>query len=248
MPKEYVVMGATLKCPMGSATSKLMMTPQHRVQSGGKFKASIGDAKPFVNIMPFGTCKSMANPTVAAATAAASGVLQQMPCTPVCSVWIGGKTDFLVDGMPALMTNDKLLCTFGVGMIEIKDSGQGSPPPSPPPPPPPAPGSLSNEEAREWYHEQLDDIPNKIDKSLPLEGQAKQASELRNQIRTDTRTAMKDQDLAKKLFAERPNQPFESYVKKYSAPGRSMDDVYRKIIEKSQQSDPTVDKIFGLIR
>jgi hypothetical protein len=132
MPKEYVYMGAALKCPFGSAESKLMMTPQHRVQSGGKMKANIGDAKPFVNIMPFGTCKSMANPTVAAATAAAQGVLQQMPCTPVCTVWIGGKTNVLLDGMPALMKNDKLLCSFGQGMIEIKDSGQGASSPASP--------------------------------------------------------------------------------------------------------------------
>ncbi|MDR2712404.1 MAG: DUF4329 domain-containing protein [Clostridiales bacterium] len=126
MAKEYVYMGAALKCPFGSADSKLMMTPQHRVQSGGKFKANIGDAKPMVNIMPFGTCKSMANPTVAAATAAANGVLQQMPCTPVTAVWIGGMANVLIDKMPALMKNDKLLCTFGQGMITIKDSGQGS--------------------------------------------------------------------------------------------------------------------------
>jgi hypothetical protein len=77
-----------------------------------------------VNIMPFGTCKSMANPTVAAATAAAQGVLQQMPCTPVCTVWIGGKANVLVNNIPALMKNDKLLCTFGAGMITIKNSGQ----------------------------------------------------------------------------------------------------------------------------
>lgn len=127
MAKEYVYMGATLKCPFGSADSKLMMTPQHRVQSGGKFKANIGDAKPMVNIMPFGTCKSMANPTVAAATAAANGVLQQMPCTPVTTVWIGGMANVRIDKMPALTHKDKILCTFGQGMITIKDSGQGGP-------------------------------------------------------------------------------------------------------------------------
>jgi len=118
-------MGATLKCPFGSATSKLMITPPHRVGRGAKSKANIGDAKPFVNILPFGMCKSMTNPTVAAATAAAGGALQQMPCTPVCNPpWIGGKANVLVGRMPALMSKDKLLCTFGLGMIEIKNSGQ----------------------------------------------------------------------------------------------------------------------------
>jgi len=127
MPKEYVFMGATLKCPHGSTTSKLMMTPQHRVQTGVKTKANILDAKPMVNIMPFGTCKSMANPTVAAATAAANGVLQQMPCTPVCVAWMGGQANVLLDGSPALTDSDKLTCTFGAGMIEITDSGQEAP-------------------------------------------------------------------------------------------------------------------------
>ena len=127
MAKEFVYMGATLKCSFGSATSKLMMTPQHRIQQGGKFKANIGDAKPAANIMPFGQCKSPANPLVAAATAAANGVLQPQPCTPICVAWIGGHAKLLVDKMPALTNKDHLLCTFGQGMIEIKDSGQGTP-------------------------------------------------------------------------------------------------------------------------
>lgn len=124
MAKEYAVMGASLQCTMGSANQKLIVLPQHRVQLNNKFKANIGDCKPFVNVPPFGMCKSMANPAVAAATAAAMGVLTQMPCTPACAMWIGGKTDVLVDGMPALMKGDKAVCPLGAGMIEVKDSGQ----------------------------------------------------------------------------------------------------------------------------
>jgi hypothetical protein len=117
-------MGAQLECTMGAAPSNLIVLPQHRVQLGGKFKANIGDCKPFVNVLPFGTCKSMANPAVASATAAAMGVLTQMPCTPTCSMWLGGKTDVLLDGIPALMTGDKAVCPLGAGMIEVKQSGQ----------------------------------------------------------------------------------------------------------------------------
>jgi len=133
---DYVVMGATLKCPFGSANSKLVVLPINRILTGGKPKANIGDAIPFVNIVPFGTCKSLANPTVAAATTAAQGVLQQMPCTPVCAMWMGGKFNVLVGFLPALMDNCTLMCTFGVGIIKITNSGQKpgkSTPPSLPP-------------------------------------------------------------------------------------------------------------------
>jgi len=124
MSKEYVVMGAQLECTFGQAPSNLIVLPQHRVQLGGKFKANIGDCKPMVNVPPFAMCQSMTNPAVAAATAAAMGALTPMPCTPMCSIWIGGKTDVLLDGMPALMKGDKAVCPLGAGMIEVKDSGQ----------------------------------------------------------------------------------------------------------------------------
>ena len=123
MGQEYVVMGATLKCSQGNASSKLVVLPVHRVQLKGKCRANIGDGKPFVNVLPFGMCQSMANPSVASATAAAQGVLTPMPCTPVCTMWMGGKTDVLIDNMPALLNSDKLVCSFA-GMIEISDSGQ----------------------------------------------------------------------------------------------------------------------------
>ena len=40
------------------------------------------DNKPFVNVLPFGLCTSLANPITAAQTAAALGVLTPGPCTP----------------------------------------------------------------------------------------------------------------------------------------------------------------------
>jgi hypothetical protein len=110
---------------MGSKQSALGVAhPINPVQSHDKPMANIMDCKPVINIKPFGQCKSLANPTVAAATAAANGKLQKMPCIPViASPWTGGKTSVSVKGQPALMDNCKLMCTW-VGKIEIANAGQ----------------------------------------------------------------------------------------------------------------------------
>ena len=123
MGKEYAVMSAKLECNQGSAPSNLVVLPR-RIQVNGKFRANIMDCVPMTNVLPFGMCKSMTNPAVAAATAAAQGVLTPQPCTPACSIWIGGKTLVLVDNKPSLLKGDKTVCPLGAGMIEVKDSGQ----------------------------------------------------------------------------------------------------------------------------
>ena len=124
MGKEYAVMGAKLECDKGTAPSKLVVLPGRRMQVNGKFRANIMDCVPMTNVMPFGMCKSMTNPAVAAATAAANGVLTPQPCTPSCSIWLGGKTLVMVDNKPSLQKGDNAVCPLGAGMIEVKDSGQ----------------------------------------------------------------------------------------------------------------------------
>ena len=64
----------TLQCSFGMAPSTFMVLPDKMILSENKPMANIMDNKPMVNIMPFGMCQSLANPTVAAATAAALGV------------------------------------------------------------------------------------------------------------------------------------------------------------------------------
>jgi hypothetical protein len=82
------------------------------------------DHLPIVNIPPFGACTSMANPTVASATAAALGVLTPMPCVPVTSSpWVPGVPTVLESGMPAVDSNCKLICQWG-GVIQILSPGQ----------------------------------------------------------------------------------------------------------------------------
>src|SRR3546814_19712014 len=61
------------------------------------------DHVPMLNIMPFGMCTSLANPTVASATSAAMGVLTPMPCIPATtSPWVPGAPTVLEGNLPTL--------------------------------------------------------------------------------------------------------------------------------------------------
>lgn len=116
-------MGATTQCSFGVAPSSLMVLPANRVLQTLPI-ANIMDNKPFVNILPFGMCTSLANPTVAAATAAALGVLTPMPCIPATAApWAAGTPTVLIGNMPALDMNSKCICSFG-GVISIVAPGQ----------------------------------------------------------------------------------------------------------------------------
>ncbi len=116
-------MGASMMCSFGAAPSTLVVLPTNKVLAGTP-AANIMDNKPIVNIPPFGMCMSMANPTVAAATAAALGVLTPMPCVPVTTApWIVGSPTILLGNMPTLDNNSKLMCNWG-GVIQIVAPGQ----------------------------------------------------------------------------------------------------------------------------
>src|ERR1700691_1522195 len=115
---QQVCLGAMLQCSFGVAPSSLIVLPVNRVLTGTP-AANIMDNKPIVNIPPFGMCSSPANPMVAAATAAALGVLTPMPCVPVTAApWAPGAPTVLIANMPALDSNSKLICNWG-GVIQI---------------------------------------------------------------------------------------------------------------------------------
>lgn len=104
--------------------SSLVVLPVNRVMAGGVPAANIMDHVPMLNIMPFGMCQSPANPMVAAATAAAMGVLTPMPCIPVTAApWTPGAPTVLIANMPALDSNSMLMCNWG-GVIKINAPGQ----------------------------------------------------------------------------------------------------------------------------
>ena len=118
-----VNMGASTMCTMGLAPGTLLVLPKNRVMAEGKPAANIMDNIPFVNILPFGMCKSPANPAVAAATAAALGVLTPMPCTPVVPApWAPGAPTVLIANFPALNNTSKCMCAFA-GVISITNPG-----------------------------------------------------------------------------------------------------------------------------
>ncbi len=120
---QQVCMGAMIKCTFGAAPGSLMVLPASMVLTGVP-DANIMDGKPMVNVLPFGTCMSMANPMVAAATAAALGVLTPMPCIPMTMApWVPGAPTVLLGNMPALNNSSKLMCMWG-GVIGIDVPGQ----------------------------------------------------------------------------------------------------------------------------
>ena len=118
-----VVMGAMLQCSFGVAPSSLVVLPANKVMATTP-AANIMDNKPMVNVLPFGMCQSPANPMVAAATAAALGVLTPMPCLPATAApWVPGCPKVLIGNMPAVARNCQLMCNRG-GVIQVISPGQ----------------------------------------------------------------------------------------------------------------------------
>jgi Domain of unknown function (DUF4280) len=121
---QQVCMGAMMQCSFGVAPSSLMVLPKNRVTSSFMPDANIMDHIPMVNILPFGMCSSIANPTVAAATAAAFGVLTPMPCLPVIPApWTPGNPTVMIGNFPIINNTSQCFCAFG-GAIAFTNAGQ----------------------------------------------------------------------------------------------------------------------------
>lgn len=110
-----VVNTALCTCAFGAAPAVLPVTSQQTVLTCGMPQATLMDNK----LPTFGMCSNPANPTVAAATAAALGVLTPMPCVPLTvSPWVPGAPTVLVCGKPLLNNTSKLICGYG-GVIQV---------------------------------------------------------------------------------------------------------------------------------
>jgi hypothetical protein len=114
---------AMLQCSFGIAPMPMTVLPKAQAQVLLPL-AGILDNAAMANVPSFGTCTSLANPEVAAATAAALGVLTPMPCVPLLPApWLPGAPNVLIGSAPALTSDCKLMCAYG-GVIQIVLPGQ----------------------------------------------------------------------------------------------------------------------------
>lgn len=123
---KIVCNGTTLKCSCSAAPTMMpiIVLPKNKALTMGQPAANIKDHIPLLNIPSFVMCKSMQNPMVQAATAAALGVLTPAPCMPATSEdWKDGSPTVKLAGQPILTTKSKLKCQYG-GMIEIVQPAQ----------------------------------------------------------------------------------------------------------------------------
>jgi len=117
----------------------------------------------------------------------------------------------------------------------------------------PVRGTMTNVESREWYLAQEAKIPSLLDRSAPLETQARQAFDLRNQFRAGARERMSDRAGASSLYRENPNLTWAQASGKarrnltnsgVSNPTNSQ--IYQEIINSSQRSRASVNKLLDI--
>ena len=114
-----------MRCSFGAAPSTLIPTPKP-INTNFVTAGNIMDHAPLVNVPTFGMCSCPANPTVAAATTAAMGVLTPMPCIPnTPAPWLPGKITILLQNFPALDDGATLQCVYG-GAIQFVSAAQAN--------------------------------------------------------------------------------------------------------------------------
>lgn len=121
--RRLVLHGAMLGCSHGSATAPLSVASGRR---GGAAVATVRDHASLMNIAPFGMCSSLSNPRVAAATAAAKGVLTPQFCVPhTPTPWTQPDPAIDVNGVDALHEAATCRCAWG-GRINVAQPGEAS--------------------------------------------------------------------------------------------------------------------------
>lgn len=118
-----IVSGSLMSCSFGIAPCPFQAMQAVNVIS----KAPVGNSNDIspACVATFGMCQSLANPSVAQATALALGVLTPMPCIPaLAGSWVC-KPTVLIKGSPALSSDAKAMCAYG-GVISFINSTQVS--------------------------------------------------------------------------------------------------------------------------
>ncbi len=106
---------------------------------------------------------------------------------------------------------------------------------------------LDNREVRQWYIYHDKQIPDMIDKTQPLEMQARQACKLRNLHRMQARELMRDQKARRRLDETDPNRSFEDLVAdKMKRKGLTQKQAYEDILKTSAKTRKSVNKSLGL--
>ena len=108
-------------------------------------------------------------------------------------------------------------------------------------------GTLSNRDVREWYITHDATIPDLIDRTAPIEEQARQACELRNKFRTQARELMADHELRRNLDANEPNRSFEELIAdKMRNKEMTREQAIADILKTATKTRKEVNKKFGL--
>jgi hypothetical protein len=114
---QLVTAGSMLACSMGATPAALIVPAP--VVSATTPAATIANVIPTTNIPTFGLCMSPGNPQVAAATAAAQGVLTPQPCVPATGPpWAPGSVTAQIGGLPCLTATSTCQCAWG-GTITV---------------------------------------------------------------------------------------------------------------------------------
>jgi hypothetical protein len=120
---NLVCTGATLQCSMGTTPATFAASAQ--TPNAGGAAGAVSDVDPSC-VPPFGLCQSLANPQVAAATAAAQGALTPQPCQPLISgPWSPGSAAVTIGEIAALDDSSQCICSLG-GTISVSDAGQSA--------------------------------------------------------------------------------------------------------------------------
>lgn len=214
MADSYVCSGAIMRCTMGTSQAKLTVLPIRTVFLTGQPMANISDHVSFVNLAPFGRCRSLGFPATASATAAHHGHLTPMPCmhnTPF--PWMDGKNDYIIKGDPALLKSSTCACMWG-GTISLVTDGQNDT----------GPADMSKKAKEKFKNEQKRESTSNTNKeiSVPTGGAASVEGNAPRTIAPSTTTAVKASDGSSKMTPDKLLQNALKYKgKSYSMQNRT---------------------------